>query len=258
PQVLSKGLEVLEKRSASSRPLFLWIHFYDIHSEYLDHPGQTSFGKERLDTYDGEILFTDGHVGRFLAALFAEKNRQQIVLLTADHGDGFQSDRGRLNHGYGLWNEQIHVPMVVWAPGAEPRRVDTPVSNLDIMATALNAAGIEARDVMGRSLFPYLYEGFRDPDRIVFAIEPYREGAVWHERSVAIGMRWRLHRFKRDGQQALHDFDSDPGEKVNLVRKQPAVADALGKELDDLVQQVDAYRLRYERAPDEPVRPNTR
>ena len=244
PQVLKKGLAALEARKDSKKPVFLWIHFYDVHTEYLKHKEQPSFGEERMDVYDGEILFTDRYVGKLLDAIFAERDRKQFVFLTADHGDGFKSDRGLMNHGYGLWNEQVHVPFVIWAPGARPGRIDTPVANLDVAATALNIAGVEAKDIMGHTLIPYLYEGVRDPDRIVFAIEPYREGAVWQERSVAIGMRWKLHRVKRNGRESLYDLNTDPGERVNVIGKQPEIARALGAELNDLAQDVDIYRFR--------------
>ncbi|HTA18651.1 MAG TPA: sulfatase-like hydrolase/transferase, partial [Polyangia bacterium] len=72
------------------RKFFLWLHFYDPHLSYEPHPEVPSFGTARVDLYDGEVRFTDMHVGRLLAHL------KQIglwdktaIVLTGDHGEGF-------------------------------------------------------------------------------------------------------------------------------------------------------------------------
>ena len=51
------------------RKFFLWMHYYDPHLSYEPHPEVPSFGKSRVDLYDGEIRFTDLHLGRLLAHL---------------------------------------------------------------------------------------------------------------------------------------------------------------------------------------------
>jgi arylsulfatase A-like enzyme len=51
------------------RKFFLWLHFYDPHLSYEPHPEVPRFGASRVDLYDGEIRFTDLHVGRVLARL---------------------------------------------------------------------------------------------------------------------------------------------------------------------------------------------
>ena len=50
---------------------FLWLHFYDPHLSYEPHTEVPSFGSARADLYDGEIRFTDLHVGRVLEHLRA-------------------------------------------------------------------------------------------------------------------------------------------------------------------------------------------
>jgi arylsulfatase A-like enzyme len=244
PAVLKKALAALEARKKSSRPAFLWVHFYDPHSEYLKHPEQKSFGDGRKDIYDGEILYTDGYLKRFLDAVFDETERQQVVILTADHGDGFDDDRGLATHGYGLYEEQTHVPMVVWAPGAPPHRVDTPVSNLDVAATLLNAANVRTKTLMGHSLFPYLYEGFRDPERVVYAAEPFKVGAMRQHRLMAVGQRWKLMRWEQQGREELYDLKLDPREKRNVIDQHPEVAEALRADLDELAQRVAVDRTK--------------
>ena len=43
----------------AGKPWFLWTHFLDPHSQYVTHPGETSYGDSQEDIYDGEIHFTD-------------------------------------------------------------------------------------------------------------------------------------------------------------------------------------------------------
>ena len=53
------------------RKFFLWIHYYDPHLSYETHPEVPPFGPSRVDGYDGEIRFTDLHLGRLIAHLRA-------------------------------------------------------------------------------------------------------------------------------------------------------------------------------------------
>src|SRR5690606_18044067 len=45
---------------------FLWVHYYDPHFDYERHAGVETFGSRKVDLYDHEIRYTDGHIGRLL------------------------------------------------------------------------------------------------------------------------------------------------------------------------------------------------
>ena len=69
---------------------FLWVHYLDPHGRYVAHPDDVSWGTSEEDLYDGELRFTDTHLGR----LFKELARlpgadHTIIVLTSDHGDAF-------------------------------------------------------------------------------------------------------------------------------------------------------------------------
>ncbi len=230
PKTLKTALGLLNRARQQKEPFLLWVHFYDTHASHLTHPRQKSFGTTRIDRYDGEILYTDRYVGKLLKAVLDKDAASTVVILGADHGDGFRSDRGMRNHGYSLFNELIHVPLVVWAPGAKPRRVDTPVANLDIAATLVNAAGLERPYLMGHSLIPYLYEGYRDPKRRVFSEAAFDRRRTRHHRS-ATGMRWKMIHCAGTDKEFLFDLEKDPGERRNLVRRRPKVARELRAEI---------------------------
>jgi len=137
------------------KKFFLWIHYYDPHLGYEAHPEVPPFGTTRIDGYDGEIRFTDLHLGRLLAHLRAIGLWDRTaVVLTGDHGEGF-GEHGVTEHGFDLYPAQTKVPFIVRVPGVAPRRVRVPVGHIDIAPTLLNLArGAAEPSFIGRSLIP--------------------------------------------------------------------------------------------------------
>jgi arylsulfatase A-like enzyme len=135
------------------RKFFLWIHYYDPHLSYETHPEVPPFGPTRVDGYDGEIRFTDLHLGRLIAHLRAVGLWDRTaVILTGDHGEGF-GEHGVTEHGFDLYPAQTKVPFIVRVPGIAPRRVRVPVGHIDIAPTLLNLArGAAEPAFIGRSL----------------------------------------------------------------------------------------------------------
>src|SRR5262249_48673410 len=120
---------------------FLWVHFYDPHYFFEVHPEVPSFGTSDLDRYDGEIRFTDLHLGRVFAALDSlGLSERTIVAVTGDHGEGF-GEHGIMQHGYHTYNAQTRVPFILRVPGLPPRHVDEPVGHVDLLPTLLNLTG---------------------------------------------------------------------------------------------------------------------
>lgn len=246
PRILASAKALYQKARRGKRPFFLWVHFYDPHGKYLDHEGQPRFGGSQMDKYDGEILFTDRYVGQLLDLVRAPGAPPTVVVFGADHGDGFREDRGKSNHAYGLYEELLHVPLVVWAPGAAPRRVDTPVANVDIAATLLNAAGLKRPYLRGDSLFPYLYAGHRDADRLVFSEKTFGQGAKKRFQKSVTGMRWKMIRWVNERREFLFDLREDPKEKRNAMQARPDIAAALRAQIDRFVERNSISTLELE------------
>ncbi len=112
--------------------------------------------RQVVELYDAEIAASDAQVGRILTGL-AESglSDETVVLLTSDHGEEFW-EHGDLGHGHSHYQELLHVPFIVAGPGIAPRRLDTPVSLIDLAPTILDFAGLEVGDLPGRSLLPEL------------------------------------------------------------------------------------------------------
>jgi arylsulfatase A-like enzyme len=104
--------------------------------------------------YDGAIAYTDDQIGALLDALaVARPDRPRLVIVTSDHGEEFGEHRGFL-HGNHLYQETIHVPLIVSEPGAVPagQRISTPVTNTSVAATILERTGLSAEPALSPSL----------------------------------------------------------------------------------------------------------
>ncbi|MBP9088931.1 MAG: sulfatase-like hydrolase/transferase [Kofleriaceae bacterium] len=141
-------------RHASQR-FFLWVHYYDPHFEYEAHAEVPAFGTKPTDLYDGELRYTDNHIGRLVEKLRATGLYDKtIFMITGDHGEGF-GENGITMHGYHLYQAQTKVPMILRIPGVAPRVATTPMGHIDIIPTLANLAGATAdtlHDAMGRSM----------------------------------------------------------------------------------------------------------
>jgi arylsulfatase A-like enzyme len=181
--------------AGAKRPWFVFAHFFDAHFPYMpSNPGlYDPRPRSRLDgthqslapyrdfgapmdpvdlahivaLYDAEITEMDRHVGDLLARLRGD----EIVILTADHGESFE--HGYLfNHRAVLYDSVLHVPLIIKAPGVEPGRARERVELLDLYPTLLTLLDLSVETPLdGRSLLE------KDPGRPGrFRLAPLPEG----------------------------------------------------------------------------------
>lgn len=224
-RVSDVAIERLQEVVEKDEQFYLWAHYVDPHAEYVPHE-EFDFGRDERARYDGEVAFVDKHVGRVLDAIAAGPAADRtIVIVTSDHGEAF-GEHGLIRHGFEVWEELVRVPLIVYVPGAEPRRVRARRSIVDVVPTILDAFGqpIPRADdaaegdpnfVRGESL---LRDVLAPPD------EPLQERLVLVDMPEAPNNRERLAFY--DGPYKLivsqgrvlgvYDLDEDPGERKNL------------------------------------------
>ena len=235
PQATDKAIETITRMAAGEKPWFLWVHYIDPHGRYVAHPGGVSFGTTEEDLYDGELAFTDEHLGRLLAWLEqSPEGDSTVVVITSDHGDGF-NEHGTINHGFSLYFELLHVPLIIRVPGVAPRVVPGVVSNLDVLPTLaeLTAAPIGDLLLEGESLAPQLFHDRDARDRVVFAEtnapEPIR---------AAITSTHKLVYSIKSNHYQLFDLVADPTEQRNLWGKDIAASSRMKALLDEWLDRV--------------------
>ena len=159
--VVDRAIETLEELSAA-QSWFMWVHLFGPHSPSTRHPDSPTFGIGVAAEYDHEIHFVDAQIDRLIDAAI-QRDPDVAYILTADHGERLlHSDR---MHGFGLTEDEIHVPLVVGGAGLPVGRVGTPVSIVDIVPTIFELTETPAPTYLdGRSLF-----GEPDEQRLLFS-----------------------------------------------------------------------------------------
>ena len=172
--------------------------------------------------YYGAISLLDDHVGLLLDTLREHGLAgDTIVILTSDHGD-MLGERG-LWFKMAPFEDSIRVPLYVHAPARlQPRRVDGPVSLLDLLPTLVELAGGTCEPLDGVSLLPVL-EGDDPPSRDV-PLEYLAEGVRAPQVTL---VRGDLKLVRDFGEPDLaFDVGADPDERT------PVDAGALAEEAD--------------------------
>jgi hypothetical protein len=128
-------------RTPQGQRLFLWAHFFGVHSGNEVHPGIPVYGRRQADAYDHEVRYFDSLWPRLLNAI-AGRGVPTITALTSDHGEVF-ADPVRM-HGFQLSEQDLRVPLIVHVPGWQKRRVAQLASTADLFATLLAWTGTPA------------------------------------------------------------------------------------------------------------------
>ena len=224
-----------------NQQFFLFLHYWDVHYDYAPGPPyDTMFDPDYRGSingdnfyfnpavnksmkpedlahvvalYDGEIRLVDDHLAALLRTLgYLGLSDKTIIVVTADHGDEF-FEHGHKGHHRTLYEEVLHVPLVLYVPGLEPteRRVTMETSIVDIMPTLLSIVGIEIpKGVEGVDMSSVAYRGDSEWDRSTEG-ELYRRGSLnvqvslQNERTKIIEEFYRL-------QMHSYDLTLDPGE----------------------------------------------
>jgi arylsulfatase A-like enzyme len=270
---------------SSERPFLLYLHLMNVHGPYrapasyrerflsephAEFPFQNNLWKDivrrgrlerRADVrqahlndlsarYDGAVAYTDEILARFLDELRADGILDRsLLVITSDHGEEL-FEHGGFGHKRTLYGELLEIPLLIREPtgiGAG-RRIDEPVSLVDVPATVLDWLGIlgpenAGRFASGHSLLPLLRRppedgptGRPEGDRALLAqLDEPSAGRAF------LVQQWphRLLQIEKDYQGRRHavelfDVAADPGEHVDLASQRPqrvAELEALAGEL---------------------------
>lgn len=214
--------EILEARTARLGPkqrFFAYIHYMDPHAPYERHPDEPDFGSAPRDLYDQEVHHTDKWVGALLDWALAEPwGKNLAIIVTADHGESF-GEHGHFKHGYHLWEELIRVPLLVYAPGAEPRRIDELTSTIHVARTVLDFMEVDADSrVRGTSLVHEIF-GERPRPRTALVDLP-RDNLQDRKRALLKG-NLKLIGVGDDVEWKMFDLEKDPLELTEIQRTDP-------------------------------------
>jgi choline-sulfatase len=166
--------------------------------------------------YYAAISYVDEQFGLILETLRETGlDKNTMIVLCSDHGE-MLGERG-LWYKMTFFEGGVRVPIVIHAPRVfTPRVVSQSVSNIDLLPTLLDLAGLDPDDaapVDGRSLVP-LARGESNAERVVYG-EYMGEGSVAPMIMIRRGPLKFIHA-PGDPDQ-LYDLAGDPDELVNLA-----------------------------------------
>ncbi len=212
------GDEVLEWVDArGDEPFFLFLHTFDTHGPYVAEPehfaalegtapvvppraGELGDPMETIralgyhdylrldrfatladlvDAYDASIRFVDGWLGGLFHRL-KETGRfdDALIVVTSDHGESFMDHQLYVGHGLTLYQEEVHVPLIVKLPGGRHAgaRCGDVVRSIDLFPTvAAEARAACPSLVQGIDLLRAV-EGRDDEPRIAAGVSPNLSG----------------------------------------------------------------------------------
>ncbi|NQU48429.1 MAG: sulfatase [Planctomycetes bacterium] len=183
PRVNQKANRVLEQVAQTKQPFFLFLHYYDVHYDYIPEranpalktlfdpaytgtmTGQDWHGnpavrnkippfERRINErdlqhvealYDGEIHWVDTHIGAILDELRRlDLADNTVVAIVSDHGDEF-FDHGSIGHRISLFPELNKMVFMLHIPGrtTSPKRSQQMTSMMDVAPTLLEAIGVD-------------------------------------------------------------------------------------------------------------------
>ncbi|MBI2422452.1 MAG: sulfatase [Candidatus Hydrogenedentes bacterium] len=246
-----------------NRPFYLWVHYIDPHAPYdppaayrtrtgawpFFHPytGGERWGIPILghnytvpeadrdyvaSLYDGEVRYIDEFIGRLNGAIVENGLAENTyVCVTSDHGEELW-ERGDWGHGQSLYDELVHVPLLITGPGIPAGRTGAPVSAVDLTPTLADfvAAAPEPgwKGVSQRAAI----EG-----RAALAPRPvFMQGTsnkAWpHPVQAVVDGGFKLMRELDTGAVRLYDLAADPGETADRSAAEPERVAAMAALLD--------------------------
>ncbi len=170
--------------------------------------------------YDQKVQDADERLGTFLNRFRSMGLLDDtLVVVISDHGDEIM-EHGAVDHGFTLYEEQLHVVCMMRFPGYGRRQDIQPTVRLvDVFPTVFDALGLEGpKGVDGQSLLP-LMRG-EDLELPVFSETDYR--LFVHHRMTRRGDH-KLILDLADGEKELYDLSVDPTERQDISSQDPRV-----------------------------------
>lgn len=238
-EVVAHAAQWLKQRPRG-QPFFLWVHLYDPHAPY--DPPEPYRSRFAAQPYDGEIAYTDAVVGKLLDELRAEKLYDDaIIAVMADHGEAL-GEHGERGHGIFLYAPTIHVPLIIKVPGRAPSKIGFQVELVDVLPTALQAAGVPVpKSLQGISLLPIIQNVSQRPkDRPAYAETDYPHRAYgW---SALRSLRTGKYLFIDAPRKELYDQATDGAEAHDLSSTSGVVAATLTSQLEKFRRETSSTR----------------
>jgi arylsulfatase A-like enzyme len=205
------------------------------HHPYATPDGGGPFPDDSdVNRYRNALHYADAALGQLLRGLRQRGlDESTLFVICGDHGEAFGQHPGNYGHTLFLYEENVHVPLLVVAPELldKPVRVNRVASLADTAPTILDLLGLPV---------PSYYEGrslLSGPSRLALFCTDYSLGLL----GLRDG-RWKLIHEVESGRSRLFDLDADPEEQHDLSQEFP---DRVESYREHLLGWAAAARFRF-------------
>lgn len=250
-EINKKAGQWLQSQKGKDKPFFLWMHYMDVHEPYIATPEFTkavdpdlNLTKEeqfalfkdvllKRDTenkagiemlrkiYWSKVHEIDAVIKELFGILSETGHGNDIVIITADHGDEF-NDHGGLSHDGKMFDELVNVPLIIYDPSlTKGIATDVITSSLDIPPTVAHLFGIEAAAAwQGQSLLPL--ENYSRKGAFAESID--KQGV--HEK----GTEPEVHMYREGDMKIIYRQGDDSWKQYNLKEDPKEQKDIYGND----------------------------
>jgi len=216
------------------QPFFMFVNYFDAHHPYnigqdlkkeIYYNIKNINSNEEIIKYDTEIFYLDRQIEELLKKLEElEIKNNTIIIITADHGEEF-GEHGGVYHGRTLYEEVIHVPLIVYYPkDFNPKMIEKKVGTIDIFPTILDILKMKIpENIDSVSLLPLIKnEGKYNREYVLSELEVDKYESIYeiiiNQKAISYEY-WKLIEINPEKGRyvsGLFNLKSDPQEKENL------------------------------------------
>lgn len=194
-----------------------------------------------FDLYDSSLAALDEEIGIFFQSLSRQILEETVFIILADHGEMLGEHGGLVGHGFCVYDELIHIPLLIIHPDhTTGKRSALPIQTRDLFFTMAAIAGANLPDLEpkpnpcfdledldmtnSKSTQWYTFSEYRshvaDIPRLLKA-NPELKDMSYVDNCVAVRTDRAKYIWHENGQEEFYDLKSDPKETRNLVCMMP-------------------------------------
>jgi len=213
PATVARMLSWIDALPRGQRFFLTYLPIAGHHPYATSQPGPFPSSPE-ISQYRNALREGDESLGRLIDGLCTRGLQNNTLwVIYGDHGEAFGQHPGNYGHTFFLYEENIHVPLLIAAPGllANPQRVAKVVSLVDIAPTILQFLKLPS---------PGNYEGRTMLDGVP------RTALFFADYSLGLlGLRdgeWKYEYEIAADRSRLFNLQQDPAESTDLSIQEPA------------------------------------
>lgn len=187
--------------------------------------------------YDAKIYAADQRFGKFIEQLKTLDVLEKTIIVVSAGSGNEHYEHGRIDHGFSLYEELLHVPLIIRIPQYGGKRISALVRTIDIMPTVLELLNLPVspetdQQMQGVSLVPFFrgeqinLDGISETDYLLHSFK----------RSIKTNEGWKFIISLDTEKRELYDLKKDPGEQQNIVQENGRIAYELEQKLFKVLQ----------------------